>query len=465
MNHHAGVGRRNRPDTSVDRHAAALRSDPLYLDRCQVDTPPYLVALAWDQVNARRDHVATVVDFGAGDARFSEFGTFESYTGYEVDARRCAHVKPRPNVTMIERCAFSHRDQGADVCIGNPPYARNQDLPAGWRQMAASEVLERTGVSLSGLANAWQYFLMLALWSVKHDGLVVQVLPFEWVSRPAVAPIRRYIDAHRWSVDVYRLADGVFDSVLTAASITVIDKKAMSGRWRFHELRADGLPKRLSTPTGAATGVLPYRSMRSGTGPRAKRGLSPGTQQVLTLTEGERVHAGLRVQTDVVRCVTSLRPIPADVDVLSVAAFDEHLLSMGAKCWLIRTDREPSSRLRAYLDAVDSATYETATCLGREAWWRFAMPQATPRVLVAQAFKGNAPKAVINDVGAVAVGGVAGIYDVDDEQAAVLIRQLAQLKLHERLVPYAKQMHKLEINQLNALLLSALQTDARSHDR
>lgn len=436
----------------TDEHAAALRDDPLYLDRCQVDTPAYLVALVWAQVRARRGSVPVVLDFGAGDARFALSGHFDRYIGYEVDASRCATVARRPGVTIVERCGFSHRQRGADVCVGNPPYVRNQDLPSGWRQMAAAEVLKRTGVKLSGLANAWQYFLMLALWSAKDDGLVAQVLPFEWVSRPAAAPIRRYIDGQGWGVDVYRLDDGVFADVLTAASITVIDKTGPAG-WRFHEIAPDGTSTRLASATGQAAGVLPYRSVREEGVPRAKRGLSPGTQQVLTLTEGERVHAGLHARTDVVRCVTSLRPLPTDAVALSRDVFETHLRDAGAKCWLIRTGGKPSPRLQAYLDGIDASRYQTATCLGREDWWRFPMPAATPAVLVSQAFTGTAPKAVINEVRAVAVGGVAGVYDVTPSQAAALVGQMRSLRLQDRLVPYAKQMRKVEINQLNSLLL------------
>ena len=56
-----------RLSAAIDTHAAALRSDPLYLDRCQVDTPEHLVELVWQLVRARRPTVSKVVDFGAGE--------------------------------------------------------------------------------------------------------------------------------------------------------------------------------------------------------------------------------------------------------------------------------------------------------------------------------------------------------------------------------------------------------------
>jgi hypothetical protein len=447
-----------RKGVEIDRHAAALREDPLFLDRCQVDTPTDIVVLVWEQVLSRRSEIDLVVDFGAGDARFARFGTFGRYLGYEVDAARCASMTRASEVQIVEQCAFSHHRRDADVCIGNPPYVRNQDLPSGWREMAANEVRSRTGVTLSGLANAWQYFLMLGLWSVKDGGLVAQIIPYEWVSRPAAAPIRAYLDSHGWAVDVYRLPEDVFVGVTTAASITVIDKQGPPG-WRFHELDASGRVESLRFATGGTANAIPYTSVRDGDRPRAKRGLSPGTQQVLTLNEGERAHAGLHVRRDVVRCVTSLRSVPAGVSTLTSAAFDKHLADAGAKCWLIRTDRDPSPRLQAYLNDVDPELYQTATCLSRESWWRFPMPAQAPAVLVAQAFKTESPKAVLNQVGAHAVGGVAGIYNIDEAAAVRFIDELASLGLRRRLVPYAKQMRKLEINQINSLLTARLRDD------
>lgn len=444
------------PATDVDQHAAALLEDPLYLDRCQVDTPDALVALAWKQVEARRSEVVRVLDFGAGDARFAGHGAFSVYVGYEVDTRRSPHTALAENVSIERRCAFSHTAQDADLCIGNPPFVRNQDLPVGWRHMASEEVRTRTGVNLSGLANAWQYFLMLALASCKDDGLVVQIVPYEWVSRPAAGPIREYILQNGWSVDVFRLPDGVFPVVLTAASITVIDKRATSSRWRYFDLTVTGASEELPTMTGSRGSLLEYRAASDGA-PSARRGLSPGTQKLLTLTEGERVHAGLRIGSDVVRCVTTLRPHAAGVSALDADEFESTFRDGGMKCWLIRTDRDPSERLLAYLARFDQEDYDTSTCLGRTVWWKFPMPTEVPILLVSQAFRGSAPKIVRNHAMVHAVGGVAGIYGVEDDDIDDLASALRRTRLDTQVVPYANKMLKVEINQLNTLITSHFQ--------
>ena len=427
---------------------ASLINDPLYLDRCQVDSPNSLVELAWAQVAARRSDVDTVVDFGAGDARFARSGQFNRYVGYEIDTKRWNSGGLGSGVEMRSRCAFTHTATDADLCIGNPPYVRNQDLPLGWRVMAAGQVEARTGVQLSGLANAWQYFLMLGIASTNPTGLVVQVLPYEWVSRPSAAAIRSHVNSMGWRVSVYRLPDSTFSGVLTAASITVIDKRGPA-EWNYFEIDDRGTPRALDSAAGPIEGALAYT--RAGGPVRAKRGLSPGTQKLLTMTEGERIHAGLHIGRDVVRCVTSLRDLPAFEGRLTSSNFDATLRHRGAKCWLIRTDREPSERLRGYLESCAESDYNTATCLAREVWWQFAMP-AVPALLISQSFKGKAPKVLVNEVKAHAVGGVCGVYNLDAQAADAFRRDLEALDLNGQLIPYAGGLYKLEIGQLNSLL-------------
>ena len=425
----------------------------LYLDRCQVDTPTDVVSKVWAHVSERRSRLRKVVDFGAGDGRFSRGGAYRQYVGYEIDTGRGSSAPLPKHATLIHRCAFSEEIRNADLCIGNPPYVRNQDLPVGWRQQAAASLVERTGVTLSGLANAWQYFFLLALASTSPDGLVAIVVPYEWVSRPSARILRDYIKTHNWDVNVYRLGDDTFDRVLTTSSITIVDKRASQGSWNFFSERADGRYKPLSTESGGTSGVIGYAARSAARRGRvyAKRGLSPGTQEVLTLTEGERVRSGLHSVSDVVPCVTTLRHLAPECESITEAVFKRHFRDAGRKCWLIRTDRPPSRRLRTYLDSVPLDTYQTATCLGRSRWWEFTMPQI-PSLLAATGFHGLRPKIVTNAVGAHAVGGVCGIYGVRTTQKSATVRSFKELDLSKSIVSHSHGLKKLEINQFNTVL-------------
>jgi predicted RNA methylase len=429
----------------------------LYLDRCQVDTPKELVSNVWEHVRNRRSRIGTVIDFGAGDGRFAHGGRFRTYIGYEIDGKRCATAKLPPHATLLNKCAFAETRSDADLCIGNPPYVRNQDLPRGWRERVSDVLTLRTGVRLSGLANAWQYFFLLSLASTHTRGLIAIVVPYEWVSRPSSAALREYIKSQSWSVSVYRLRDETFDRVLTTSSITVIDKRRPTGQWGFFEELPRGGYRELPSAAESSAGVVRYalRSEASNEEVYAKRGLSPGTQEVLVLTEGERVRSGLRIGTDVVPCVTSLRPLAPDCEVLTDAVFREKFRLADHKCWLIRTDSELSGPLKSYLAHVSAAKYQTATCLSREHWWQFTMPE-TPDLLSATGFCGARPKVAVNAVGARAVGSVAGIYGVGRAKQRVLVRRLKGLKLSKRIVSHSNGLKKVEINQLNTLLKTLL---------
>lgn len=425
----------------------------LYLDRCQVDTPTDVVEAVWRHIAERRRRVGKVVDFGAGDGRFSSVGDYDAYIGYEIDLGRCIGSKLPPNATMINRCAFADSIDDADLCIGNPPYVRNQDLPVGWRQRAATVIRERTGVAISGLANAWQYFALLSLASTTQDGLVALVIPFEWVSRPSSHALRDYVKGHGWAVAAHRLRDETFHGVLTTSSITLIDKSASSGTWDYFEEHHDGTFRRLPSPTGTHKGVLTYAKghPKSDQTVFVKRGLSPGTQEVLTLSEGERVRLGLQITLDVVPCVTSLRSLAPNCLALTDKVFRTQFRGKGAKCWLIRTDRPPSSRLKAYLDGVPRSKRATRTCDLREEWWKFTMPQG-PAVIVASGFRGPRPKAVMNRIGALAVGAVFGVYGLSRARARLFALHVRALDLTGRLVSQSHGLKKLEPRQLYSLV-------------
>ena len=453
MNFHVVAERHVENLRELTRGWGARRKVSLYLDRCQVDTPSALVDATWKHVRQLRANLDLVVDFGAGDGRFAHGGPYSRYVGYEIDGSRSASGFLPTNATIRTQCAFSQPLQNADLCIGNPPFVRNQDLPVGWRQRVSALLEDRTGVALSGLANAWQYFFLLALASAKRDGLIALVIPYEWVSRPASRNLREYIIQHHWNVDVYRLVDTTFDSVLTTSSVTIVDKAQREGRWRYFEETAKGKYTQIRSPSGASRGVIPYRSRVKANekGPRAIRGLSPGTQKVLTLTEGERVRSGLRAAQDVVPCVTTLRVLPASVKRLDRKTFRTYYQHAGQKCWLIRTDRVPSASLRAYLNSIPPENYQTSTCLERRQWWNFKMPPV-PDVLMSMSFQGRFPKGVSNVLGARAVGGVCGIYNIGRGRINRIVNGLDGTDIRKRIVAHSNGLRKIEINQINALL-------------
>ena len=83
-----------------------------YLDRCQVDTPADVVRSTWEHVRKLRPgKIGKVIDLGAGDGRFAQYGCYGSYVGYEVDVDRCSGARLPKNAKLVNRCAFSDFDR------------------------------------------------------------------------------------------------------------------------------------------------------------------------------------------------------------------------------------------------------------------------------------------------------------------------------------------------------------------
>jgi len=418
------------------------------LVKSQVDTPTEIVGVFWRITQEYRTRFATVLDFGAGDCRFAKHGRYARYEGIEIDATKLPGSGLPATVIIRHGCAFEDPHSGYSACIGNPPYVRHHNLHEGWRNAIAIRLTKETGQRINRKCNLYVYFLFLALLKAKYDGLVSMLVPYEWVSRPSAKPLRDFISANQWHVDIYRFTEPIFDGVLTTASISIIDKRNRDGKWQYHQVSKNGKTARLASMTGSGEGMLAYDKR----GPLwAMRGMSPGTQKVFTLTEGERIHAGLHHE-DVLPCITSLRDLPRDLTNLMPDVFHKRFVETGARCWLIKSHADPMSpRLRAYLDSVPASKRDTWTCSSRNLWYRYKLFPA-PGLLIGTGFTEFGPKVLINSIQAHAVGSVCGLYADVKLSWKDLRNYLATIDFEKRVVSHAKILKKIEIRQFNAVL-------------
>jgi hypothetical protein len=421
--------------------------------QAQVFTPPDVVKLFWRIVLERRPRLNSVLDLGAGDGRFARGGHFKRYLGIEIDPATPRAALPK-KAKLRYGCAFRLAGGNWDAVIGNPPYVRHHYIELPWTERVAKRFKKRLDIRLNGQANLFVYFLLLGVELSADNGLVAMVTPYEWVSRPSAKPLRDLIERNGWSVDVYRFRERIFDEVMTTASISVIDKADKSGKWRFFEIDGAGAIRAKRQRAGSKFVVLPYARRGKWW---ALRGLSPGTQRVFTLTEGERIHQGLSLE-DVWPCVTSLMPLPTGCSVLDEAAFRKHYRDAGERCWLIRSSEKTISvRLRRYLESIQPETRATSTCMDRETWYAYkAFPVS--RLLVASGFVSHGPKVVKNSIKAHHVGSVYGVFGprVGGDQVAAALREY---NFEGRVVQHSGRLRKIEVRQLNAALTNVCETE------
>lgn len=430
-----------------------------HFNRCQVETPPDIVRLVWSLASELR-HGQTfdsALDLGAGDGRFSQaVGLYRNYTGIEIDKMKAHHAILPPEAELVVADALQWEGSDYSICVGNPPYIRHHGLESAWRDSALQRIQASGGPALKKTANAYVIFLAQALMRTKADGMVAQVVPYEWVTRPSAKELRAYIEAKGWDVHVYRFDSNIFPTVLTTASITIIDKSTDSGQWKFGAITRSGEVRLARHASGTSSKVISYSDGSHAC--KAIRGLSPGGQHIFVLTEEERLFYSLKKGEDVRPCVTSLRSINQDLKCLDKDSFEQLFVRAGARCWLIRSDEENMSpQLTRYLASVDEVTWKKySTCTKRALWWKYR-PHPVPALLVASGFTQKGPKILLNEVGAVAVGSVYGVLVEQGRLlASTMANKLRNYDFRRRLVHHSNGLKKIEVRQLNAVLADLL---------
>lgn len=427
--------------------------------RCQVETPHDVVQLVWSLISLQRPEQVfdTVLDLGAGDGRFSRAtDKYKKYLGIERDESKVTKAKMPMGARLVVADAFEWNGRNFDLCIGNPPYIRHHGLDPSWRDFALKAIINDGGPALKKTANAFIIFLAQALIRTNAHGLVAQVVPYEWVTRPSASELRSFIDANGWSVHVYRFDSNIFPTVLTTASITIIDKNTIDGKWHFGTITREGVVTSADHASGTTLKVISYEQGSDKC--KALRGLSPGGQEIFVLTEEERLFYSLKKGRDVRPCVTSLRTLEMEMLLLDKESFEHRYVRAGARCWLIRSDLDKhSAELAQYLESIPPAAWKRySTCTNRETWWRYR-PHPAPAILVASGFTQKAPKILVNEVGAVAVGSVYGVLLADAGTTVYEVaNRLRSFDFHERLVHHSNGLKKLEVKQLNAVLSELL---------
>ncbi len=424
-----------------------------YLDKCQVDTPHAVVQYIWNMLGAFGKHFNRVVDYGAGDGRFSVDGKYGSYVGFEIDAARLPIGGLPANATIKHECAFGSKDRGFDLCVGNPPFVRHHDIDKVWYENVCKLLEADIGFRIDRRSNAFILFLIRALLATKSDGLVALVIPFEWVSRPAASSLRDYIATKKWEVRAYRFTEDIFHGVMTTASLTIIDKSKKNGKWSYYSICPEFKVKKQKFVSGDVE-IFEY-AKRTGEN-YAQRGLSPGGQEIFCLTEGERIHNRLVKGVDVVPCVTTMRHWKEELNSLTEYQFQRLYVNTGMRCWLIKTWEEPSTQLMSYLNSIPESKRSNYTCSHRNTWWK-ASPHQPADIIYSSAFVTAAPKFLLNTVKAVAVGTIHGVHNVKKKHRNVLRKKLTQVDFGARVVAHSGKLRKIEVGQMNKILADIMQ--------
>lgn len=436
---------------AIEKNIVKQRIPKTYyeLSASQVNTPKNIVNFFWEILKKYRPNkLHKIVDFGAGDARFSQSNHFDNYIGIEIDPNAIISHINDSRISIKNDCAFNLKDADFDACIGNPPYVRHHDVESPWKEKTGKYLEKELNFRFNLHSNLFAYFIALGLIKTKNDGIVAQIIPYEWVSRPSYKGLRDLIVEKKWQVDIYCFQYPIFSGVLTTACITIIDKSKNNSKWNYFNINRNlEITNRLGV-SGTGKEVLPYSNH---TTIRTRRGISPGSQKIFTITEGERIHNRLSKE-DVEPCITTLKGLPEEIDILNQENFKKYYIDQGKKCWLIKSNSSNISRnLQSYLDNIPQYLRQNYTCTHQHPWYNYEL-YIKPQILIHSGFTNYGPKILVNKIGAVAVGSVMAIHSEIDFNISSLIHYLKNFNFEEHVVAHSNNLKKIEVRQLNSVI-------------
>jgi adenine-specific DNA-methyltransferase len=94
--------------------------------------------------------------------------------------------------------------------VGNPPYLRYHSIPTILQERAATRLLEM-GMSISGRASYWGYFLLYSTQFLRPGGRLAMVLPGALLHTDYAAQVRNHLTNHFEQVSIHLLQERIFD--------------------------------------------------------------------------------------------------------------------------------------------------------------------------------------------------------------------------------------------------------------
>lgn len=122
---------------------------------------------------------------------------------------------------FFSQSAPINEDERPNLLICNPPYVRHHHIPAPQKRRLQTLVQAQTGISLSGLAGLYCYFMLLADRWLPEGGVACWLIPSEFLDVNYGAAIKRYLldqvtllRIHRFNPENVQFADALVSSVL-----------------------------------------------------------------------------------------------------------------------------------------------------------------------------------------------------------------------------------------------------------
>ena len=207
--------------TQKDRNVMGQFSTPFPL---AFDMMRYMrQLLGTDEVSFIEPSIGTGVFYSAFTETFGNKG--QRVLGFEIDPYYFNPTKDFWKDFPIKlRCSdflAQNPDQLFDMLVANPPYVRHHHIENETKVRLQNEVLNKTGIRISGLAGLYCYFMMLSSAWLKEGGVSCWLVPSEFMDVNYGEAVKRYLlqnvellHIHRFKADDLQFADALVSSCI-----------------------------------------------------------------------------------------------------------------------------------------------------------------------------------------------------------------------------------------------------------
>jgi methylase of polypeptide subunit release factors len=118
-----------------------------------------------------------------------------------------------------------------NLLITNPPYVRHHHLDRSQKERLRTLVKDRLGITLSGLAGLYCYFLLIADAWLAESGLSVWLIPSEFLDVNYGTAVKQYLTQRVKLLHIHCFcpSDTQFDDALVSSAIVIFEKAPPSG--------------------------------------------------------------------------------------------------------------------------------------------------------------------------------------------------------------------------------------------